>query len=61
MKVETSQYSYIMTASLIERALILVKRSVEFFIFCYRQHHVFDITMTDNFQHQSQCQDDSTN
>jgi len=24
------------------------------FIFCYRQHHVFDITMTDNFQYQSQ-------
>ena len=24
------------------------------FIFCHRQHHVFDITMIDNFQYQSQ-------
>jgi hypothetical protein len=31
MKVETSHYSYIMTASLIGRALILVKMSVETF------------------------------
>ena len=31
MKVETSHYSYIMTASLIGRAFILVKMSVETF------------------------------
>ena len=60
MKVETNHYSYIMTASLIGRALILVNMSVETFktrvhlFFFYRQHHVFDITMTDNFQYQSQ-------
>ena len=58
MKVETNHYSYIMTASLIGRALILVKMSVETFKtrvhFFYRQNHVFDITMTDNFQYQSQ-------
>ena len=30
------------------------------FIFFYRQHHVFDITMTDNFQYQSQGPGDST-
>jgi hypothetical protein len=61
MKVETSHYSYIMTASLIRRDLIIMKMSVEIFIyFFYRQHHVFDITMTDNFQYQSQCPGDST-
>ena len=61
MKVETSHYSYSMTGNLIGRALILVKMSVEIFIyFFYRQHHVFDITMTDNFQYQSQDPGDST-
>ena len=29
------------------------------FIFFYRQHHVFDITMIDNFQFQSQGPDGS--
>ena len=44
MKVETNHYSYIMTANLIGRALILVKMSVEIFkthvhfYFFYRQH-----------------------
>jgi hypothetical protein len=29
-------------------------------LFLYRQHHVFDITMTDNFQYQSKGPGDST-
>jgi hypothetical protein len=29
-------------------------------LFFYRQHHVFDITLTDNFQYQSQGPGDST-
>ena len=64
MKVETRHYSYIITASLIGRALILVKMSVETFKtrvhlmgFFYRQHHVFHSTMIDNFQYQSQFVD----
>jgi hypothetical protein len=35
MKVETSKYSYTMTASLMGRALILVKMSVEIFIYFF--------------------------
>ena len=49
MKVETRHYSYIITASLIGRALILVDMSVEtfknsrsFIVFFHRQHHVAD-------------------
>jgi hypothetical protein len=31
-----------------------LQNSRSFIYFFYRQHHVFDITMTDNFQYQSQ-------
>ena len=65
MKVETRHYSYIITDEFDrtsfdtgENVCRDLQNSRSFNgVFFYRQHHVFDSTMTDNFQYQSQFVD----